>query len=590
MENVTILRRIFSVFGITLLVTSILIYLYRGSFEKFNENSKMLMHTMNMQEKTELLFGLIKDTESGTRGYVITDDPDFLEPFTYAQRNIKRELAELKTLTQNNPKLFKTLDSMEVLINRKLAFQNFMIHLKKTGNFKFGQKELLLESKSLMDSIRILTHNLKAEQNKIQIIRDLEVKEATNYSRVLSTIFSITAITIMICSLVYILWEIRSKKKVKNLLNAVLESSQSGIMSFKAIRNIEEEIIDFDFVQINKIGTEMLDFPQKALIGKSLFYGLQGKDAIELFGEFSKVINENIIYKTEKLFIKEGIKTWYRIIAVKLDDGVTVTFDDVSKEKGYEEELKNFISDLKRSNSELEQFAFVASHDLQEPLRKIQTFGDRLKITSKETLKGNSVVYIDKMLSAAARMSSLINDLLSYSRLARTNYTEIKTDLNTVIADVLNDLEITIQNKKAVINYEKLPVLDGIPTQLYQLFFNLIGNALKFSREGVSPEITIQVERISKVPEEKTGKSDSYQQPFVRITVSDNGIGFENQYADRIFEVFQRLNARNEFEGTGIGLAICNRIVSNHRGFISASGELNKGSKFIVDLPINKIA
>lgn len=590
MENVTILRRIFSVFGITLLVTSILIYLYRGSFEKFNENSKMLMHTMNMQEKTELLFGLIKDTESGTRGYVITDDPDFLEPFTYAQRNIKRELAELKTLTQNNPMLFKTLDSMEVLINRKLAFQNFMIHLKKTGNFKFGQKELLLESKSLMDSIRILTHNLKAEQNKIQIIRDLEVKEATNYSRVLSTIFSITAITIMICSLVYILWEIRSKKKVKNLLNAVLESSQSGIMSFKAIRNIEEEIIDFDFVQINKIGTEMLDFPQKALIGKSLFYGLQGKDAIELFGEFSKVINENIIYKTEKLFIKEGIKTWYRIIAVKLDDGVTVTFDDVSKEKGYEEELKNFISDLKRSNSELEQFAFVASHDLQEPLRKIQTFGDRLKITSKETLKGNSVVYIDKMLSAAARMSSLINDLLSYSRLARTNYTEIKTDLNTVIADVLNDLEITIQNKKAVINYEKLPVLDGIPTQLYQLFFNLIGNALKFSREGVSPEITIQVERISKVPEEKTGKSDSYQQPFVRITVSDNGIGFENQYADRIFEVFQRLNARNEFEGTGIGLAICNRIVSNHRGFISASGELNKGSKFIVDLPINKIA
>jgi len=588
MENVTVLRRIFSVFGIILLVTSILIHLYRTSFEKFNENSKMLMHTMNVQERTELLFGLIKDTEVGTRGFIITDDSTFLEPFNYAQANIGRQMTELKLLTQNNQKLYKTLDTMEVLIHKKLAFQNFMIELKKTGNFDFGNKVLLLESKVSMDSIRILTSNLKTEQKKILKLRDLEVKIATNNSRVLSTIFSITAIAIMICSLAYILWEIWSKKKVKNLLKAVLESSQSGIMSLKAIRNIEEETIDFSFVQINKIGSEMLDFQHKDLIGKSLFYGLQGNDANELFEAFSKVTNENIIFKTEKLLIRNRIKTWYRIVAVKLDDGVTVTFDDVSKEKGYEEELKNFISDLKRSNDELEQFAFVASHDLQEPLRKIQTFGDRLKISSKESLKGNSVVYIDKILSAASRMSSLINDLLSFSRLARTSDPEIKTDLNIVFSDVLNDLEITIQNKNAIITYQKLPVVKGIPTQLYQLFFNIVGNALKFSRPGVNPEITIKVEEINKVTEERTNHSESYQEPFVRITFSDNGIGFENQYADRIFEIFQRLNGRNEFEGTGIGLAICKRIVSNLRGSISATGELNKGSIFIVDLPINK--
>ncbi len=588
MENVIILRRIFTIFGITLLVTSVLIYLNKDSFQNFNEDTKMLMHTIEVQEKTEQLFGLIKDTESGTRGYVITDDPDFLEPYIYAKANIGKEMTELKMLTQNIPELKATLDSLDVLINRKMELQNFMIHLKQTGNFKFGQGELLLESKSVMDSIRLLTSDLKREQNRIKIYRDLEVKEATSDSRIVSTIFSITVLTILIFSLVYILFEIWSKKKVKSLLNSVLESSQSGIMSLKAVRNIENEIIDFDFIQINKIGLQMLDFTDTVLIGKSIFFGFQGKDAMEMFEAFSKVTNENIIYETEKIYFNDKAKTWYHIVAVKLDDGVTVTFDDVSKEKGYEEELKIFISDLKRSNNELEQFAFVASHDLQEPLRKIQTFGDRLKLTAKDSLQENSIIYIDKMLSAAGRMSSLINDLLSFSRLVRTSDPGIKTDLNKVILDVINDLEITILNKQASIKYEKLPVIVGIPSQFYQLFFNLIGNALKFSRPGINPEISIKVEIFNSSSQYPANSSGGFQEPFVRISIIDNGIGFENQYSDRIFEVFQRLNGRNEFEGTGIGLAICKRIVSNHRGIISAVGDLNKGSVFIVELPINQ--
>ncbi len=588
MENVIILRRIFTIFGISLLITAILIYLYKGSFEKFSDNSKMLMHTVSVQEKTEELLGLIKDTESGTRGYVISDDEAFLEPFIIANLKLKARTEDLRNLLKDNPAQLKTLDTLSNLIDRKLEFQRFIIHLKKTDNFKFGNKELMWNSKNVMDSIRVLISRMKSAQNTARIIRDLEVREATNNYRVLSTIFSITVLVIMICSLAYILWEIRSKKKVKNLLNAVLESSQSGIMSFNAVRSPEERIVDFIFVQLNRNGAEMLGFENTNMIGRSIFDIIPGNEVDELFDAYSEVIEKNTIYSAEKFYIRNKIKIWYRIIAVKLDDGVTVTFDDISKEKGYEEELKNYIIELKRSNNELEQFAFVASHDLQEPLRKILTFGDRLKMTTLENLNENSKVYIDKMLAAAGRMSKLINDLLSFSRLTRLKDSFERTDLNKIFADVLNDLELSIQNKKAIICADEFPVVVGVPSQLYQLFFNLIGNALKFSRNDIIPEISLKVENLNVRKERvSSGKSGSVE-CYVRITISDNGIGFENQYAERIFEIFQRLNGRTEFEGTGIGLAICKRIVTNHHGNIYAKGEPNAGSVFVIELPLTQ--
>ena len=588
MENVIILRRIFTIFGISLLITAILIYLYKGSFEKFSDNSKMLMHTVSVQEKTEELLGLIKDTESGTRGYVISDDEAFLEPFIIANLKLKARTEDLRNLLKDNPAQLKTLDTLSNLIDRKLEFQRFIIHLKKTDNFKFGNKELMWNSKNVMDSIRVLISRMKSAQNTARIIRDLEVREATNNYRVLSTIFSITVLVIMICSLAYILWEIRSKKKVKNLLNAVLESSQSGIMSFNAVRSPEERIVDFIFVQLNRNGAEMLGFENTNMIGRSIFDIIPGNEVDELFDAYSEVIEKNTIYSAEKFYIRNKIKIWYRIIAVKLDDGVTVTFDDISKEKGYEEELKNYIIELKRSNNELEQFAFVASHDLQEPLRKILTFGDRLKMTTLENLNENSKVYIDKMLAAAGRMSKLINDLLSFSRLTRLKDSFERTDLNKIFADVLNDLELSIQNKKAIICADEFPVVVGVPSQLYQLFFNLIGNALKFSRNDIIPEISLKVENLNVRKERvSSGKSGSVES-YVRITISDNGIGFENQYAERIFEIFQRLNGRTEFEGTGIGLAICKRIVTNHHGNIYAKGEPNAGSVFVIELPLTQ--
>lgn len=199
-----------------------------------------------------------------------------------------------------------------------------------------------------------------------------------------------------------------------------MEATQHGIMSFKAVRDpVNFEIIDFEFIQSNKGGSDLVSIPSDELLGKRLLSVFPGNIEEGLFDAYKLVTENDTVFKTEKYYKHETIDKWLRIVAVKLGDGFTVTFEDISTEKQYEIQLENTIQELKRSNNELEQFAFVASHDLQEPLRKIQSFGDRLKIKSQEELRAESILYVDKMLSAANRMSNLIFDLLSFSRLAK---------------------------------------------------------------------------------------------------------------------------------------------------------------------------
>jgi PAS domain S-box-containing protein len=260
---------------------------------------------------------------------------------------------------------------------------------------------------------------------------------------------------------------------------------------------------------------------------------------------------------------------------------------DITEIKKYEKELVMRIEELHRSNQELEQFAYVASHDLQEPLRKIRAFGDRLATKYEEKIGEDGKIYVERMQSAASRMQTLIDDLLAFSRISRTTEPFWKGDIGGIISGILEDLEVAIEQKKAVITYGSFPEIEMIPTQIRQLFQNLISNALKFSRKDVVPRIEISAELVegSQLPQARTMYRDA---TFCRITVKDNGIGFDNKYLDRIFIIFQRLHGRNEFEGTGIGLAICKKIAEYHNGFISAESKLNEGSRFEIFLPINQ--
>jgi len=245
---------------------------------------------------------------------------------------------------------------------------------------------------------------------------------------------------------------------------------------------------------------------------------------------------------------------------------------DLTTQKQAEAAAKAYADQLEQSNRELQDFAFVASHDMQEPLRKIQAFGERLKDRIDERLDEDSRDYLNRMLNASARMRNMVNDLLALSRVTTRGRPFERVDLNVIAREVISDLEMRIERSGAKVTVDLLPEIEADATQMHQLLQNLIVNALKFHRPGSRPVVRLSGERL---PETRQ----------VRILIEDNGIGFEEQYLDRIFQPFQRLHSRSEFEGSGIGLAICRKIVERHRGTIAARSVPGQGSLFIITLP-----
>ena len=246
-------------------------------------------------------------------------------------------------------------------------------------------------------------------------------------------------------------------------------------------------------------------------------------------------------------------------------------------------ELADANLELERSNRELQDFAFVASHDLQEPLRKIQAFGDRLRTTQASNFDDQGRDYLDRMHGAAGRMHTLINDLLTFSRVTTKAQPFERIDLNKIASDVLNDLETTIEQAGGRVEISELPAIDADPLQMRQLFQNLIANALKFQKPDSEPVVRIDARTVKK----NTSDTDSSaSNEFVEISFADNGIGFDEKYLDRIFTPFQRLHGRNEYEGTGIGLAVCRKIVERHGGSLTARSAAGEGATFIATLPV----
>lgn len=244
-----------------------------------------------------------------------------------------------------------------------------------------------------------------------------------------------------------------------------------------------------------------------------------------------------------------------------------------------EQKVQERTAELRRSNEELQQFAYVASHDLQEPLRKIQAFGDRLQSTARDSLSEEALDYLTRMRNAAGRMQGLINDLLTYSRVTTRAQPFEPVDLSKVLDEVLSDLEISISEAGARVESGDLATIDADPVQMQQLLQNLIGNAVKFRRQDEPPVVRIS----GRFVEEGCANGPCYE-----IQIADNGIGFEQKYAERIFAVFQRLHGRGEYSGTGIGLAVCRKIVDRHSGKITVQSEPGVGSTFTVTLPVRQ--
>ena len=377
-----------------------------------------------------------------------------------------------------------------------------------------------------------------------------------------------------------------------------VDTAESGEEALKKILKIDYSLIimdvqmpgldGFEVVKILSENQKTKDIPViflSASIEKKFIFKGYETGAVDYI---TKPVDIDLLILKVKTFLKiydqqNELKLTKELLSneIKIRKGAQDNLEIIIATRTKELVLKN--EELEFKNHELQQFSWVVSHDLNEPIRKIQIF---IGILKDLYLKDNpkAVDYVNRTMKSAERMQTLIADLLAYSRLSSEIVFE-KTDLNVVLHEVLSDFDYQIEIKKAVIKICDLPVIDSIPSQLRQVFQNLIGNALKFSGNVPVPEIQIKSELILTKDFQSAVSVDG---KFCRITISDNGIGFDEIYLDRIFIIFQSLNDRKVYEGTGIGLAISKKIMEKHNGLITAKSELGKGASFILILPLTQ--
>lgn len=342
-------------------------------------------------------------------------------------------------------------------------------------------------------------------------------------------------------------------------------------------------------LRVNQAECKLLGFEQEEMLGRCIWDFIapeereKGREVIRRM-----MAGESALLTAEREYSRhDGARLALEIHSTTIRSaagqiiGVRSFLLDVTERKRAQQALQSQAEDLARSNGELEEFAYVASHDLQEPLRKILAFGDRLKNKHAEALSTEARDYLERMQNAAGRMQRLINDLLSLSRVTNHRQPFVAVDLAEVLRIVVSDLEARLLQAGGKVELGALPIIVADRGQMAQLFQNLIGNGLKFSKPGQPPVVKVRGELLN----DRRGGADTCQ-----IVVEDNGIGFDEKYLDRIFRVFQRLHGRTEYEGTGIGLAICRKITERHGGGITARSTPGLGAQFIVTLPYRPLS
>lgn len=383
--------------------------------------------------------------------------------------------------------------------------------------------------------------------------------------------------------------ELRVKERTEDLERANIDLSKTTALLEKTFEALDQAVFVIDpatrtVMSSNRAVEQIFGYTQEELEGQNTELLHASKERYLQFGkELFEALDREGVYRGEfQMKRKDGsvFSSEHSVGEIRDDAGhrsaVVSVVRDISERKKMEEKIMDYMKRLEKSNLELQSFASVASHDLQEPLRKIQTFGNLLESKYVLRLDEDGSDYVRRMVNAANRMQSLIKCLLFYSKITTAGLPFTPVNLSEVVKEVLADLEVLLQKTGARVDVGELPIVDADAAQMGQLFQNLIGNSLKFGagREGLVVKIRSETTR---------GRKSS-----VRITVKDNGIGFDMKYADRIFQPFERLHGRSAFEGVGMGLAICHKIVERHQGSIEAGSAPGEGATFVVTLPMTQ--
>jgi len=554
-----------------LLIT--IIILNRVTFDRMKSFTKEVDHTRDVITGFESVSNDFKSAQIYTAGSISDSLKKFYSLYKRDAEALNPELTQLKRIVNDNPEQVRRIDTLINNINRHLPL---LLQKNITEIIQMGEGWRLSELFSIHETINRGIEHERQLLNK----RTRELNTFTRLNNQLSIAFGILAITIFIFTFLSNLFISKKSKWLEGFLESILNTSQNGIVHLKALRE-HGQIADFKIEFMNQATDHLFELNSTALVGKKLSETPSYLGEPVLIDQYHKVVESGQAAELETLYKKGRTEKWFLVSLARLDDGVTASFHDISQLKKFEEELKDKIHDLEHSNSELEQYAYVASHDLQEPLRKIRSFGSYLQDTQANKLDEKGQQLLGKIMSSADRMSSLIKDILSFSSLKKQR-DYVPVDLNAIVQGVLHDLDLLIAQKNASVQTSILPTIEAIPLQMTQLFYNLINNSLKFSKEEAPPVIHISCKLIG---ENEKPSSLIKHTRYYEILLKDNGIGFNMEYAEQIFGLFKRLNHVQLYSGSGIGLALCRKVVENHKGLIRAEGKEKDGAQFHIYLP-----
>lgn len=568
-------KKIFYAFIISFSLLILVIILNRVSFDNMKEYTRAVNHTQEVITSFQHLSNHFKSAQIYSPKYETIPERDLYGLYRKEALKVTGEVKALKKLVKDNPAQTRLVDSLSSMISGQIytLLQKSIDQIIESGegwrlNYLFAIDKIV--SRGI------------TQENQLLRFRNDKLRQSTSLNNFLSVIFAFIAVIIIVSTFLSTIFLTRKRKWLQGFLESVLNTSQNGIINYKAIKE-HGKIADFKLEFVNKAIEPLLGIKTDIMMGKKLKELPAYAAEANLFERYVNVVETGQSAVFEALYKHNGIEKWFIISLVKLQEGLTASFQDITQLKKYEEDLKSNILQLQKSNNELEQYAYVASHDLQEPLRKIRSFGSYLQETQANKLDEKGQLQLEKIMQAAERMSILIKDILSFSSLKKDDlFTSV--DLNKIIENVKQDLDLFMIQKQGEIKYKHLPAIEAIPLQMNQLFYNLINNSLKFARETKKPVITIWYRDITE-NEKAQLELEENNQRYYEIVLSDNGIGFSQEYAAQIFGLFKRLNDRQLYPGSGIGLALCKKVVDNHGGIIYAEGKENEGASFHIILP-----
>lgn len=577
--------------GLSLLL--ILCTLFFIKLFQLSKAQKELQHSYNIKVNLNDLMYNLKDAESAQRSYLLSNDEDYLLIFKSKEKATDSLLLVLGKLILDNVEQTKLMDSLTQKISLRLThlnervidYQKLNADIISIDNYKIK----FAKSKKLMNEIYSIINKFENVEDKLH--KQRKIKYDTEQNRI-----PYYSIAIIIYSIfVFILAYLKIKKDNRTLSNAntQLQNTQRAFDLAEEISktshwewNITTDTFNYSDNNYKMLGVQPNDFAPNLTNFMELVHP---EDKEHVYSQFMRILKEEKSIQFIGRIITPQGKQKYLEITNKIynnTDGTKTavgTNHDITLQYITNNNLEESNAILLKLNSDLSSFNYVASHDLQEPLRKIQLFISRIDTDTENNFSEKSNDYFNKIKTTSQRMQTLIQDLLMYAKITKSSGALEEIDLTVSAIQALNDLSQTIDEKNALINIESLPTIRAVPYQMQQLFFNLIGNSLKYTEKNKQPIININTELVnaSILPFVSNNNKTNYY----KITLTDNGIGFDNQFAEKIFTVFQRLHDKSAYSGTGIGLAICKKIIDHHKGYIFADGKPNEGATFTIYLP-----